>query len=177
MPKVVSNSGPLIHLAQINLLKIFEIFPEIVVPQSVFDEVTVSGKPGEAEIKNLKNLKTVDTSEVETGEITKLRRKLKKWKLSQPELEAIYLSRKLERILLTDDLDAREVAESIGIEVHGSVGIILRAFKEGTLDRNGAVNALNDLYEKSRLFVSRIIINDAIKAVRKYKSDRQFCIS
>ena len=47
VPNVVCNSGPLIHLAQIKLLKVFEIFPEIVIPQSVLDEVGVSGKPEE----------------------------------------------------------------------------------------------------------------------------------
>lgn len=172
MHNVVCNSGPLIHLAQINLLKVFEIFPEIVIPQSVFDEVTVSGKLGEVEIKFLKNLKTVGISKDDARDITKLKSKLKKWKLSQPELEAIYLSRKLERVFLTDDLDAREAAESIGIEVHGSVGIVIRAFKEKMLSLEETINALNDLYEKSRLFISRIVINEAIRAVRKHKLNR-----
>ena len=170
MLNAVCNSGPLIHLAQINLLKTFKIFQELIIPRSVFGEVTISGKPGEVEIRSLKNLKTVDISKDELREIAKLKRRLKGWRLSQPELEAIYLSRRTNRMFLTDDLDAREAAESIGIEVHGSVGIIVRAFKERMLTLEETVRGLNDLYEKSRLFVSKTIIDEAIRAVRKHKS-------
>jgi predicted nucleic acid-binding protein len=99
----------------------------------------------------------------------KLKSRLKRWKLSQPELEAIYLSRKSKRMFLTDDLDAREAAESIDIEVHGSVGIIVKAFKERVLTLEETIRGLNDLYEKSRLFVSKIIIDEVIRAVRKHK--------
>lgn len=169
MLNAVCNSGPLIHLAQISLLKTFKIFQELTVPKSVFDEVTISGKPGEVEIKYLENLTTVDISKDELRQITVLKRRLKGWKLSQPELEAIYLSRRSKRMFLTDDLDAREAAESLGIEVHGSVGIIVRAFKERTLTLEETVRGLNDLHDKSRLFVSKTIIDESIRAVRKHK--------
>jgi predicted nucleic acid-binding protein len=93
--------------------------------------------------------------------------KLKKWKLDYPELEAIYLTKKLNvGILLTDDLDAREAAKSIGIEVHGSVGIITRAFKEKLLNLENTEKALIDLYEKSKLFISRKIIETAINEIK-----------
>lgn len=164
MLSAVCNSGPLIHLAQINLFKIFKQFEEIIIPKSVFEEVCVQGKPGENEIKSLKNLKII---KVKNKEIAYLKKKLYRWKLSLPEVEAIYLAKKLNKILLTDDLDAREAAESISVEVHGSVGVILRAFREKILTKDETINALNDLYEKSKLFVSRVIIEEAIKAVKK----------
>ncbi|MBI2185147.1 MAG: hypothetical protein HYU39_09340 [Thaumarchaeota archaeon] len=72
-------------------------------------------------------------------------------------------------MFLTDDLDAREAAENIGIEVHGSVGIIVRAFKERMLTLEETIRSLNDIHDKSRLFVSKIIIDEAIRAVRKHK--------
>ncbi|MBI2185146.1 MAG: hypothetical protein HYU39_09335 [Thaumarchaeota archaeon] len=87
MLNAVCDSGPLIHLAQINLLKTFKIFQELTVPRSVFDEVTISGKPGEVEIRSLENLTTVDISKDELRQITVLKRRLKGWKISQPELE------------------------------------------------------------------------------------------
>ncbi|MFO7792722.1 MAG: hypothetical protein ACQESD_05875 [Thermoplasmatota archaeon] len=44
LPKVVSNSSPLIHLSKIGLLDILnELFNEIIVPEAVYDECVVEG--------------------------------------------------------------------------------------------------------------------------------------
>lgn len=63
----------------------------------------------------------------------------------------------------TDDLDAREAGKQLGFEVHGSVGIITRAYREGIIDLEMAKKALEDLYSISKLFVTRGIIEEAIK--------------
>jgi len=45
-------------------------------------------------------------------------------------------------LFLTDDLDAREMGKKFGLEVHGSVGIIARAYRECLIDLKEAENAL-----------------------------------
>lgn len=44
--KVVSNTSPLIHLARIGRLDLLEtLYGELLIPQAVWEEVVVRGKP------------------------------------------------------------------------------------------------------------------------------------
>ncbi len=56
-------------------------------------------------------------------------------KLDEGELEALTLCDRLKvRTFLTYDLDARDAGKQLGFEVHGSVGVIARAYREGLTD-------------------------------------------
>lgn len=86
------------------------------------------------------------------------------------EAEAISLCKtKKIKLLLTDDLDARIAAESEGLEAHGSIGILLRAFREGFLTDNQTIKSLQKLESDSSLFITHPLIQQAIKAVKKYE--------
>ena len=72
-------------------------------------------------------------------------------KLDEGELEALTLCDRLKvRTFLTDDLDARDAGKQLGFEVHGSVGVIARAYREGLNDLERAKRALGDLYSISK---------------------------
>ena len=71
-------------------------------------------------------------------------------------------------LFLTDDLDAREAGLALGLEVHGSVGIIARAYRYGLIDLGEAKSTLEDLYTVSDLFVARAIIESVIEEIEKY---------
>ncbi|MCK4327946.1 MAG: hypothetical protein KAW41_05800 [Candidatus Diapherotrites archaeon] len=92
-----------------------------------------------------------------------------KYGLGMGESEAITLckSRKI-KMFFTDDLGARLVAERENIEAHGSVGILLRAFREGILGEEEAIKALDGLAGKSTLFITYPLVEEAIRAVKKY---------
>ena len=47
--EAVSNSGPLIHLAQIGMFR-FGVFSVIYLPQKVYEEVCIKDMPGYCEI-------------------------------------------------------------------------------------------------------------------------------
>ncbi|MBE0479048.1 hypothetical protein IBX65_08045, partial [Candidatus Aerophobetes bacterium] len=68
---------------------------------------------------------------------------------------------------LTDDLDAREIGKSLGFEVHGSVGIIVRAYREKLIDLEETEKSLNALHDVSKLFIAKMIIDEAIGELRK----------
>lgn len=90
-------------------------------------------------------------------------------KLEEGELEALTLCNRLKvEIFLTDDLDARDAGKQLGFEVHGSVGVITRAYREGLIDFEMAKKALEDLYSISKLFVTRSIIDEAIKELEEF---------
>ena len=51
MVEAISNSGPLIHLAQIEKFELLNVFSKIYIPEEGFKEVCTAGKQGEKELK------------------------------------------------------------------------------------------------------------------------------
>ena len=92
-----------------------------------------------------------------------------KYSLDLGEATSISLA-KQEKIntFLTDDLSTRIVAKEFGLKVHGTVGIVLRAFRIGSITKKKSIQVIQDLYKKSSLFITADLVNYAIKEIRKY---------
>ncbi len=87
--------------------------------------------------------------------------------LGTREAEAIALARQINADwLLTDDAAARLFAESLGLEVHGSLGVVLWGAATGGLDRAGAEAALDRLAQSS-LWISRKVLAEAKAALNR----------
>jgi predicted nucleic acid-binding protein len=134
----VSNSTPLIALSRINnfnLLK--EYFGEIHIPEEVFDEVVTRGGDlsGAEEVASAEWIK-----------VDKVRNKIAVESLSinldKGEAEAIVLAREMDALLIIDDGDGRRTAESLGLKITGTLGILLLAREDGKLDLKIALNDL-----------------------------------
>jgi len=67
--------------------------------------------------------------------------------------------------LLTDDAKARQFAESLGIEVHGSIAIILWAVAIGLIREKTLAIQLLDNLANSSLWISNRILQEAHKAI------------
>ena len=129
---VVSDSTPLITLmkaARIDLLH--DLFGEIVIPEAVYLELTMNSNfPDEAKtiqesafirVVRVKDRKTVSVLQRATG-------------LDLGESEAIvYADDHHADILLMDEASGRRVALDMGIEIMGSVGVLVAAFKGGII--------------------------------------------
>ncbi|MCZ7399609.1 MAG: DUF3368 domain-containing protein [Candidatus Methanoperedens sp.] len=163
--EAVSDSGPIIHLAQINRFNLLSVFSRIFIPKAVYDEVCIAGKPGN---KELRRAGFVEVCEISNDDAEAISKRIEVV-LDEGETHALALCMKLDKnVFLTDDLDAREAGVSIGLEVHGSVGVIARAYKQGLIDLIEAKAVLNDLYNVSNLFVARAIIESVIEEIEKY---------
>ncbi len=55
---------------------------------------------------------------------------------------------------LHESLEARKVATAFGLEAHGTLGLLLRAFREGELNHQEALQATDTLFRTSSLFVT-----------------------
>ena len=81
------------------------------------------------------------------------------------EAEAIILAKRLKPDwFLTDDIEARIFANSLGIEVHGSVGTVLWSAGVGHLNYAESKEALDRL-SKTSLWISKDILSQAQKAI------------
>jgi len=160
----VSNAGPLIHLAKIgrlNLLK--EIFHEIIIPRTVkvevIDKGKEKGKPDAFLIGNIDWIKVVD----DPSDADQLAEKVG---IHRGEACAILLAKSLKVPVLLDDSDARKFALGLGLEVVGSVGIIIRGVKLGLISKEDELKDLEklanimwlsvDVYEKARKVIESL---------------------
>ena len=157
----VSNAGPLIHLAKIgrlNLLK--EIFEEIIVPRivnaEVIDRGRQKGKPDAFIIENARWIKVVE----DPPDANLLAEKAG---IHLGEASAILLARSLKVPVLLDDSDARKFALGLGLEVVGSVGILIRAVKTGLISKGEGLEDLEKLAEVMWLSVD--VYGNAIRVI------------
>lgn len=157
----------MIHLAQIGKLRLFSVFSRVCIPKAVFREVCIEGRPGEKELRGAGNIETL---EISGKNIERIKGKVKNYRLGEGEFQALCLCDELgKNIFLTDDLEAREAGKHLGFEVHGSVGIVVRAYKNGLLNLAAAKRALDDLYRISKLFVARAIVEKAIEELERFR--------
>lgn len=141
----VSNSGPLIHLASINRLGLLkEIFATVIIPDAVKVEIVDRGREaGAADAILIED-------EIKSGWIQVRRRKgnravAERAGIDEGEAAAITMAKKLGMPVLLDDASARSFAMAFGVEVAGSVAVVLRSAKLDIISPHEAIDALDDL--------------------------------
>jgi len=120
---VVCNATPLINFAAINRLDILETaFCQIVIPQAVYHETTVAGFPGSQFV-----LQAIASKWLQVRSVSAITPNIPV-QLDDGEREAIALALLTgEQRILLDEREARQVAQSLGLQVIGTLGILLLA--------------------------------------------------
>lgn len=124
---IIADSSALVALALCNGLRLLEqLFDAVQVPQAVYDEVIIEGKPAAHTLKTYLQGKVVPvslTNVVITG-----------GGLGQGEIEAMALYKAVHAdYLLVDDSRARKVARLNHMTITGSQGILLLAKHRGII--------------------------------------------
>jgi predicted nucleic acid-binding protein len=73
--------------------------------------------------------------------------------------------------LLSDDAQARQFAESLGLEVHGSIGLLLWAMAAEHVANQKEALELLDALAHSSLWISERVLRQARKAIGKIFSE------
>lgn len=163
VPRAVVNSGPIIHLSEVGCFEALACF-DLLIPEGVYREIDKKDAPGKGEISSFR-MEKLSSGEKEFAALL-----VGKYEIGLGEAEAISMAKNRGiKLILVDDLDARGTAKDLGLEPHGSVGILLRAFRDKKLSREETVDGLKSLVENSSLFIPRYLVEEAIKAVKKYK--------
>jgi predicted nucleic acid-binding protein len=157
---VICDTGPILHLKEANLLYLLAKTGKVYVPEMVDIELAEIDNTWENQRPSWILVETL--SEKESSQAEAL---YSSGLLEAGESEAIILAQQVKADwLLTDDALARIFADMIGIEVHGSLGIVLWAAATGHLQHNDAKSAIGRL-AKSSLWISRNILKEAYKAL------------
>lgn len=147
---VISDTGPFIHLAEADRLSLLAIFESLHVPATVRDELSSGTVPD-----GFDALPIVIHECESAGYPT----------LDPGESAALNLCNELDGLLLTDDLEAREIANEDDVEVHGTIGVVLLAYSRGELNEKQAKDTLRDLKRDTTLYLADPLVEHAIELV------------
>lgn len=151
---IIADSSALVALSICRMLPLLEtIFDKVYVPTAVYKEVCVSGKP-EAKFlcEYLKN--RVESVSLKNFSLTNDTR------LGSGELEAIALYLKTSAdLLLIDDAYAKKVAIKNGLEVMGSIGVLLLAKQKGLIS---TIKPLITMLVNSEIHLGNNVIQKAL---------------
>jgi len=157
---VVCDTGPVLHLFEASALGLLEKTGEVLIPPIVDHEVGrhvqdwTSRRPGWLRIESPQH-PPAEQLEQWAAQID----------LGAGEMEAIVLARsRAADWLLTDDAAARVVAALLGMEVHGSLGVVLWAVAQAHISRHEAA-AILDRLAVSSLWISPAILAEARRAL------------
>ncbi len=157
---VVCDTGPIFHLHQAGLLDWLAAAGEIYIPQAVEDELSALISDWTELRPRWLRVKQGRTPPDEAMAVL-----CREMMLHDGEIDAISLAREVKaHWLLTDDATARLVGESLKLEVHGSLGVILWRAAQDDLNPQAARAGLRRLKSTS-LWVSDRILSEAAAAL------------
>jgi hypothetical protein len=146
---IVSNTGPLISLEKLTQGYDFirRLYDRVIIPPAVLDEVaagqfaTPSAYLQYYSISDLLEVRTVSQPRV----LPEAER------LHEGETQAIQLALELQLPLLIEETVGRRVAQSVGIQISGVSGQILKAFRQGMIAATEAQDKLSELLRGGRI--------------------------
>ena len=126
MRKVVANTTPLIALADIGQLELLrKLYGEIWIPEAVLDEIKT--EPAKTEVSSSEWIKIKEIFKTEDKQLFRA-------KLHAGEVEVMILADEVNAdLLIMDDNAAKKTAKFLGMKVTGTLGVLVRAKKEGYL--------------------------------------------
>ena len=153
----VADAGPLIHLHEVGHTNLLSLFNVLFIPDAVWAESVGKSRVSPLSLGNVQRhtIADIDIGHfVQTHSLSNLH---------AGERESLFLCRQLAvPLLLTDDLAVRDAAKRLQIRPVGSLGIVVRGYREGHLTHSEADRILVALQEESSLFVTQAIVEIAI---------------
>ena len=161
MTTIVSNTGPLLHLHEAQALALLSLAGDVHIPPSVEAEVKLH-------ISDWQRLPWLTVTQLEQAPAGKSAAWQQLGLLDPGEADALALTQQLGADwFLTDDTAARLLAQSLEVEVHGSLGVVLWAAATKHLTYNEAKATLDRLAQSSLWLSAKIYreANDALAAL------------
>jgi predicted nucleic acid-binding protein len=162
LKRIVCDTGPLLHLREADSLDLVKAAGSVAIPPTVYSELVGLDPFWREEKPAWVNITVLDSSSSEAS-----LRWMQAGLLDPGEAQALALALQIKADwLLTDDTAARLVAQQHGLEVHGSLGVILWGAATGRLLRTEAEKSLEAL-SRSSLWISARILEEARTALRQ----------
>jgi len=156
---VVCDTGPLLHLSEAGVIHLLSLAGDIFIPALVASEF-------ESNSQGWKPPQWVKILELDMAARKQAAGWIQSRQIDAGEAEAIGLALQIKADwVLTDDAKARQLAEFEGLEVHGSIGLLLWSVAGGHVsDQAQALKLLGDLANSS-LWISERILQEVHRAI------------
>jgi predicted nucleic acid-binding protein len=156
----IADTGPLLHLHEAEALYLLSSFQTVLIPAAVERELAALVPEWRAVCPTIVSVRSLDEEQMREATAWAAARLIQRG-----EAEAIALARGLSAgVLLTDDAAARLFAESLGVEVHGSLGVVLYAAATRRVSQEDARRAVERLARTS-LWVSPRVLAAAMQSL------------
>ena len=147
MRKVVVNTTPIIALADIGQLDLLKkLYGEIIIPKAV--DMEILSEPARSLVDKASWIKVVKPNTLEQRSMFSAR-------LHAGEIEVLLLAQEHGAdLLIIDDNAAKKTAKYLGLTVTGTMGILLKAKREGYIE---AVKPLMEALIADGLYISPVV--------------------
>lgn len=161
----IADAGPIIHLAEIEALSFFCVFDPLHVTDAVWQETVGCGRVSRCDFLSLNVVKRYEP--IQETKLVEWTQKKKLEHLHNGEQESLFLCQEIAvPIILTDDLAVRDSAKKLSFTPVGSLGVVIRAYRNGLILHSDAERYIRDLQEESSLFVTSVIVELALERLR-----------
>ncbi len=162
MALVVSDTSPLIHLSRIGQLALLrDLYRRVLIPAAVWRETVEEGqgRAGEAEVRAAAQSGWVEVRRVQSRPLVRVLTD----GLDDGEAETIALAAEAAAVLvLLDETQAREKARSMGLPLTGTLGVLMRARRNGML---GSLRPVLDRLRQESFWIDERLYRKALEAV------------
>lgn len=169
MNKSITDTGPPLHLNQIDYVRLLEMFETIVISGQVKEELQ--------DLNIWYSLKKEETLHIQEEtvndiEISDEKNRWRDHKLHMADLSVLVLVRRMmDTLILTDDLELRKAIGSLNRVVIGSVGILIRGYRERKLNMDELHKCVNLLFNDSSLYLSRAFRVRVLKLIEELERE------
>jgi len=157
MPKIVSNTTPIISLLKLNRLELLQqLYKQIYIPSAVYKEIETGKAKGY--YKDLTRVDWINIIETQDKQAVKYF-----LDLDAGEAEAIVLATELKAdLIILDEKLGRFHAKHADLKVTGTIGILIKAKSEGLLEK---LKPLLDELTDKEVWISEKLKSEILKKV------------
>jgi len=147
--QVVSNTGPLISLEKLSQGYDFirRLYDTLIITPVVLEEVAAGQFATPDEYLQHYNISDL----LEVRRVSQVRKLPEAERLHKGETQAIQLALELQLPLLIEETVGRRVAQSMGIQISGIAGQVIKAFRQGIISATEAQAKLSELLRAGRI--------------------------
>ena len=166
---VVSNAGPLMILAKLNLLHLLkQLYGRVLFTEEVYREVIAEGmRWGYADAYVLHQF--LEQEGWRAVFVESLPAIVATAPLDRGEQESIALAASTNALLLIDEEDGRKVARHAGVTVRGTLDVLIEAYKRGLIQRSQLRSYFAEIEQRTDIWISpalcRRLLQETIGAV------------
>ena len=153
---IISNTSPLVGLWTLGLLYLLrDLYTEVLIPEEVQDEFFATEQPFRRDaLKNAPWIRVVTlTPPLDDTTYPNV--------IHRGEAAVFDLAKKRDaRLVILDDLEARRYAKRIGLPTKGTVGVLLEAKRNGSID---TIKPLLDVLLENGVHLGASLVNEALQ--------------